>query len=345
MKIPTISIFLILSMFCVAMIFDTASPEICDAADQEFTRVEVTLIKGGKNAGGKFTLGPGDYGRNLTVSGKKRYYEVHVPPGYTGKNSVPLVLVFHGGGSDQGIVRYESRMDATADRSNFIAVYPAGTNDRLLLKNRLLLWNDGRPNKDGKVRDVDDVQFVKDMLADIQSLFNVNTKKVYSCGYSNGAQFTYSLVGKIPGKIAAIAAIAGQRAPDDSSSLPDRPIPVMQFSGKLDTIAPYDGGAPHFEAAFQTNLKSVRETTSAWVVFNQCFNNPEMVEQGNAVMERFSSCENNTEVILWTLFNGGHTWPGGRVIPAAAKFNLGPINKDISASDLIWEFFDRYSLP
>lgn len=338
-----ISISAVSLMVSAALLFITAcsaATKIENMRDVTF-RVPVTMIEG---TGGQ-QFGPGDYGRNLIVNNQERYYEIHVPPAAMNKAGVPLVLVFHGGGSDQGIIRYESQMDVTANHAGFIAVYPAGTNTRLLMKDRILFWNDGRPNKDGTYSQVDDVQFVRQILDDMRQLFNINTRKVYACGYSNGAQFTYRLIKEIPDRIAAMAAVAGQRAANDLFPAPSRHISIMQFSGKLDTIGPYQGGAPHFEAELQTSLKPVLETVQSWADFNGCTGQPERMEKGNAVMERHSGCANGTEVILWTLLDGGHTWPGGNVIPAAVKFNLGPINRDIFASDLMWEFFNRHALP
>ena len=86
------------------------------------------------------------------------------------------------------------------------------------------------------------------------------------------------------------------------------------------------------------------ETIKSWVDFNGCSEKPEVKRTGKAVMERYSNCKDNVEVVLWTLEDGGHTWPGGNVVPAAEKLGLGPINRDIFASDIIWEFFKRHPL-
>jgi polyhydroxybutyrate depolymerase len=45
-------------------------------------------------------LGPGDHTRELTVGGLKRSYLVHVPRSYDGSKPYPVVLAFHGGGSN-----------------------------------------------------------------------------------------------------------------------------------------------------------------------------------------------------------------------------------------------------
>lgn len=303
-------------------------------------RTEVEWI--GESAD-RHALRPGDYGRKIEVDGRSRFYEMHIPSSFKASRPTPVVLVFHGGGSDPGAVRYESGMDRTADREGFIVVYPGGTNKRLLIKDRMLMWNDGRPFKDGSYSKVDDINFVKAVLDDLSRMVSIDVKRVYACGYSNGAQFSYRLAKRLSSRIAAIAAVAGHRPVNDSfDPKPVRPISVMQFSGKQDRIGPYYGGEPAFDADLKTKLLPVETTIQSWVSFNGCSSEPaEVNKTGNATKKRYGPCQNGTEVVFWILEDGGHTWPGGRVLPIAAveKMGLGNINRDIRASDLMWEFF------
>jgi polyhydroxybutyrate depolymerase len=53
------------------------------------------------------TLGPGDHSRTLIVGDLKRTYLVHVPRSYDGTRAYPVVLVYHGGGSNaEQMVRF-----------------------------------------------------------------------------------------------------------------------------------------------------------------------------------------------------------------------------------------------
>lgn len=293
--------------------------------------------------------GPGDYERKIRVDGKQRYYELHVPSSYSRSKALPVVLVFHGGGGDPGTIRYESEMDRTADREGFIVVYPAGTNKRLLLKNRMLLWNDGRPFKDGTRSEVDDVGYVAAVLKDLSRLFTIDARRVYACGYSNGGQFTYRLAKRMGDAFGAIAVVAGQRPAKDSFDPPPaRPISVMQFSGLEDKLAPYHGGSGPAAAEVAAVSPAVEETIRSWVAFNKCPAEPADTKRvGKAAMKRYGPCQGDTEVVLWTLEDGGHTWPGGRVVPNVELLGLGKmggINQDVSASELMWEFFKRHPL-
>ncbi|MBN1802494.1 MAG: hypothetical protein JW891_13365 [Candidatus Lokiarchaeota archaeon] len=285
----------------------------------------------------------------LEYDGLERYYLVHIPSSYNKNEKTPLVMVFHGGGGHPGSIKYESEMDIVSDENGFIVVYPAGTPTNEFYKNRLLIWNDGRNFSDGTPNTVDDVGFVEEVLKDIKEKFNIDDTMVYACGFSNGAQFTYRLSKQMTHKLAAISTVAGQRPANDTfDSTPSRPISIMQFSGLNDPISPYDGGPPTVgEPLLEADAYPVVESIDSWVEFDGCSTEPEEDRIGDAVMKKYISIENNTEVILWTLENGGHTWPGGNVDPSVELLGLGDmggINEDIRASELMWKFFKKHSL-
>ena len=52
----------------------------------------------------------------------------------------------------------------------------------------------------------------------------------------------------------------------------------------------------------------------------------------------YGPCNNGTEVILYTINNGGHTWPD-------AAFDIGVTNHDFNANSTIWNFLNQYSIP
>ncbi len=293
--------------------------------------------------------GPGDYGRRIKFQGLIRFYKFHVPRGYKKGKPTAVVLAFHGGGGYPGALRYQCGMDSIADRENFIVVYPAGTS-RTGFKDRLLTWNDGRPFTDGAYSKIDDVGFVNALLDDLAGYYAIDPNRIYACGFSNGAQFTNRLAQQLSNRIAAIAAVAGHRSADDRFFPPPRPISKMQFSGLKDYLAPYEGGAPPpktkkggIKVDFKFTLEPVKETIQSWAKHNGCPWRPSKTKKiGKAIMTRYGPGRDNTEVILWTLKDGGHTWPGGKMTLAEKAAELGPINQDISASELIWEFFKKH---
>jgi polyhydroxybutyrate depolymerase len=128
--------------------------------------------------------------------------------------------------------------------------------------------------KDGSYSWVDDVSFVVVLLDDLAGLFKIDPGRIYACGFSNGAQFSYRLASQLSDRIAAIAAVAGQRPVNDSLDPPPaRPISIMQFSRLQDTIARYHGGSPStqgYEALLKTYWEPVEDPIQSRVVFNEC---------------------------------------------------------------------------
>jgi polyhydroxybutyrate depolymerase len=52
-------------------------------------------------------------------------------------------------------------------------------------------------------------------------------------------------------------------------------------------------------------------------------------------------CRNGSEVLLYTIQGGGHTWPNGDRQP---KFLLGVTSRNLTATNTVWNFFKRHSL-
>ena len=84
-------------------------------------------------------LTPGDHTHNLDVDPRTRSYLVHIPPAYNGSKAFPVVLAYHGGGSNADVTVPFTGLSDKADRSGFIVVYPSGTG-RLP---KALTWNAG----------------------------------------------------------------------------------------------------------------------------------------------------------------------------------------------------------
>lgn len=287
--------------------------------------------------------GPGDWGRRMTVGGRERFYQFHAPPRADAARPAPVVLVFHGGSSYPGAVRYQSGMDDVADRHGFIAVYPAGTHR--LFSDRLLNWNDGRPPVSGEAEEMpDDVAFTAAVLDDLGKLCNVDEKRVYAAGISNGGFMAYRLVAELSDRIAAIGPVAAPRAAGEYQPAPPRPVSIIHFHGMQDTYAPYRGGAPE-RSSFAAEFRPVEETIATWVRHDKATPAQEEPERrGKALRKVRAIGAGNSEVVLWVLEDGGHTWPGGATTKSEKDYNIGAVNKDISASELMWEFFSRHPL-
>ena len=281
-------------------------------------------------------LKAGDHKRWLTVDNVKRSYWVHVPEKYDPKKPTPVVLALHGAMMDGKMMESFTGLNETADKHNFIAVYPSGTGPGDIV----VTWNAGTfPGE--KSNKIDDVKFLGKVLDDVESVLNVNKKRVYSCGLSNGAMMSYRLANEIPERVAAIAAVAGTIALEKYE--PKRPVPVLHIHGTKDTLVPYNGPNKKKDPVDLMRFKSVPDTIAMVLKANGCDGKPteteiDMKEDKLKVTRKEYKCK--ADVVLYVVEGGGHTWPGVVFVPVV----LGASTGNIIANDVIWDFFKRHPL-
>ena len=292
------------------------------------------------------TLEPGNHTFGLRHGGRQRSYIVHVPRGASG--ALPVLLAFHGGGGNAKGFQAYAELDAVADRERFLVVYPNGTGP---LPNRLLTWNAGDNCCGYALRNnVNDLGFVMTLLADLENRTQIDRRRVYATGHSNGGIFAHRLGAERSGIIAAIAPVAG--ALDLKSFAPTRPMPVLHIHSVDDPRALYDGGlGPPFPG---TNSRVMHQPVQAgldmWIAANGCATQMEgvMQERSNdsesAELLRWSKCRGGVEVQHWKLKGSGHGWPGKTATPVAEGF-IGPQSKLLSAAEEVWKFVSRFRLP
>jgi polyhydroxybutyrate depolymerase len=298
----------------------------------------VAPARGGAEVAAGRGSGPGNYTRHLEFGGKDRFYEIHAPASYAPGKPTPVVLVFHGGGGNPRGIRTQSGMDRMADQGGFLAVYPAGTG---IFSERLLTFNAGDCCSYAVEHRLDDVGFTAALLDDLATAFSIDPKRVYATGHSNGAMLSHRLGCELSNRIAAIGSISGALAIPKCA--PGRPVPVIEFHGTADQNVPYRGGVGG-RALSKVSYRSVQETINTWLAVDGCDKQAVETEtKGAASSMHYRRCAGDAEVVLWTLTDAGHTWPGGETLPIERSI-VGAVNHDISASELLWDFFTRKAL-
>ena len=282
-------------------------------------------------------LGPGDHTRSLTMGEQKRSYLFHLPQGYDSKNPSPVVLALHGAAMNGPMMVWFSGLNKKADEAGFIVVCPSGTGI-----GPFCTWNAGGFR--GKIADgkPDDVAFLGKLLDDLGTVVNVDEKRVYACGMSNGGMMCYRLAAELSDRIAAIAPVAGTIAIDEST--PKRPVPVIHFHGSKNNVVPFEtaqGKTPSF-----MRLKGVEDSIQTWVKLNGCEETPKTDtiskdgDEMKVTRKTHGGGKDGSEVVLIVIEDGGHTWPGQQ---PPVSF-IGKSVKNISANDLMWEFFQKHPM-
>ncbi len=287
------------------------------------------------------SLDAGDHTIEVIVDGTTRTAIVHVPQSYDADHPTPVVLCFHGGASNSRQQIKYCGLNEKADEAGFVAVYPEGSGRIRGIRT----WNAGNCCGYAQRQNIDELAFITALLDELESRANVDPHRVYATGISNGGMLAYHLASEMSDRIAAIASIAGPMGFETCD--PTRPVPVLHFHGTKDDFVAINGG-PGDTSVTQTDFISVQQTLDAWVAANGCSPAPHvtlMPDHSNDGMtverHNYDGGRDGSEVIFYKIIGGGHTWPGRQL---RLGF-LGPSTLDISANDIMWEFFKKHPLP
>ncbi|MEJ7805230.1 MAG: PHB depolymerase family esterase [Telluria sp.] len=268
--------------------------------------------------------------KSLVHKDVKRKYIVYTPAGYEARpqQHYPVVVNYHGGGMTMREQMLYTQMNRTADRENFIVVYPQGIKQD---------WNVGygMDYKEGN----DDIGFTVAMLAKVKQDYRIDPQRVYATGLSRGGFFSLRLAAELPQLFAAVAAV-GALMPQPVIKHHANParVGVMLMHGTADQLVAFDGKPDAYLSAsesYQYWLKNngLDGAPATQRVFNRDRydgTDASLLEQGAGAVH----------VALVTIKDGGHTWAG------ADAFNVGlPIgltSRDIDANALIWAFLSKH---
>jgi len=276
--------------------------------------------------------------RTIRVDDLARKYMLHVPTDLPPGRRIPVVLVFHGGGGHDWSMPNFTHFDALADDEGFIVAYPDSTNR---------YWNDGRNESSA-----DDVGFVRALIDDLEHTYPVDPHRVYATGISNGGFFSNRLACDLTDKIAAIASVAATM-PEDLAPVckPSRPISVLYMHGTLDPLVPIGGGKVGFVHGRSRGMcisldaasKFWRENDQTSSMVRAAYVQSLSKDSTRVERKTWSGGKDGTEVVVYTIEGGGHTWPGGpQYLPV---FLVGKASQNLDATRTIWEFFKTKSLP
>jgi polyhydroxybutyrate depolymerase len=252
-------------------------------------------------------------------------------------------MVLHGGGGAGGSMEWLTRegFNRIADRDGVIIAYPDGIKHH---------WNDGRFDPHAKSGDeaVDDIGFLRALPREISNEFSIDPKRVYATGISNGGLMSYRLACDAADVFAAVAPVAANMSEAlGARCKPSRPISLAIFNGVDDPIMPWKGGPIKVLWFDRGIVLSTAATQARWLELDQCAPpHPDgtlinaVPNDGTTILKHTAQCAAKTEVVLYEIQGGGHTWPGGE--PYLGKRLVGTVSQEIDANQAIWQFLRRY---
>lgn len=238
---------------------------------------------------------------NLVVDNVTRTMITYAPQNLP--DNAPLIIACHGAQQDAPYLQGFAKFEQIADTAKFVVVYPNGINN---------YWD---------ISGNSDIRFVEKIIDTMHERYNINTNRVYLTGFSMGGMFTYHCANRIADKIAAFCPVSGypMGGPNATAS---RPVPILHTHGTADDVCAYS---------------PVQSHVNAWVKFNGCDQNPEVIKPypaskpgSGAVMRKYHNGRNGVEVWFLTLDNKGHWW------------SMDPVQA--LTSEEIWNFCRQYTL-
>ncbi len=280
-----------------------------------------------------FCYAPSCFGQE-TINGTlehdnlQRDYILYVPASYTGDAPVPLLFNFHGYGSNATEQMFYGDFRMIAEAEGFLIVHPEGTEDIAQTTHFNVGWGGSS---------VDDVGFTETLIDAIAAEYNIDSKRIYSTGMSNGGYISYHLACNLGDKIAAIASVTGSMSQFTFNNCnPEHPTPILQIHGTMDETVPYNGG---------TFAEPIEDVVQYWVNYNNCTSPPRVTQLPDLDPTDESTVEhivyeggnNGVNTEFFKITGGGHTWAG-------AAFDFSITNYDINASEEVWSFLSRYDI-
>ncbi len=270
----------------------------------------------------------------IVSSGQERKYLLYVPRSYDRTKPTPLVISMHAAALWPATQMEVSRWNKVADEHGFIVVYPSGTDlsgGTSALPFRVWLL---RPEAVLSAN----VRFISELIDTLEAAYNIDPTRIYANGFSNGGAMTFALSCRLSRRIAAVGTVSAAQDQPFSWCADAPPVPFINFHGTADLV-PYNGGRVWVSPR---PFPSVLAWTTDWARRNRCGQNPiESVVATDVTRLEYTTCTDDAAVVLYTVRGGGHSWPGGKPLPA---WMVGPPNHSIDATSQMWAFFREHRL-
>lgn len=272
--------------------------------------------------------------RSITVAGEERSYLLYVPDGHDGAAGPPLVVNLHGLSSSGANQADRSGFNAVADDHGVIVVYPEARRSGAVGLSR---WDVTLGDGTG------DEEFIAALIDELVATYGVDPTRVYATGLSYGSVMAYTLACVLSDRFAAVGGVAGglpRELVDDCAAA--RPVPLLHIHGDADYIVPF-GGIGDLTLGAEDSVDAFRRAHACGADLLEVAEPDRDPDDGTTITRRIATdCADGGAVELHVVHGGGHNWPGGT---RTVRLVFGPISRDYSASEVLWEFFADHRLP
>jgi len=265
-----------------------------------------------------------------------RPYTLTVPSGYSAAVPTPLLLMIHGYSSDSTLHEAYFKLAPLAESEGFLYVRSDGLPDIVAKRG----WNATDACCIFQPNPPDDLTYLTVVLDDVVAKYNVDPKRVFIVGHSNGGFMSNRLACELSSRIAAVVSLAGGNWKNPAHCVATSPVSYLQIHAPNDPTIDYDGGKLWFLAP---EYPSAHETVAVWAGENGCGNTLaptgatvdliSSVAGAETTVEAYSGCTAGTAVELWTMTG---------IVPDEDA-HQPPLNATFPG--LVWDFLSAHPKP
>jgi polyhydroxybutyrate depolymerase len=298
-----------------------------------------------------------------------RRFLVYVPTNLPSR-PVPVVLVFPGYGTGAEAVAFyatHTRFETLADRDGFIVVYGNGLPNPPNAREHVAVPKGGflQGCLAAHAGEGVDVQYVRQILAQLETELPIDRARVYATGLSAGGGMSFQLALEAPELVAAIAPVAGlpfqPRGPWLHACHPQPghdAISIAMLGATDDPFISYGpGGSRVYPFARYPGMEQTRD---AWLAAMGLLGPPEIdnlpdVVQGDSYTpqtgratstierQRYRPGPDGRELWYYKGEGMGHAWPNPTQSWPGLWEQFGKTNQDVDFADEAWTFFQRHA--
>lgn len=286
----------------------------------------------------------GTYASEIAQGGRTRLVVIHRP---RQDGPLPLVVMLHGAGDNARNVMSNYGWDRLSDGAGVAVLAPQGIPVRPDARASAALnpnvWNDGSGRFGADRLAIDDVAFIAAAIDYAAARLPVDPARVYLAGMSNGAAMAFRAGAALPGRFAAVAAVASHFWDPPPRIAP--PVSLLFIAGARDPLNLLGGGAGRNPWGGPSEIRPpMIRSAQAWAAAVGCraetepdSDLPPQLIHYPVPGVRWTGCPPGIAVVMVTYPAMGHVWPGAaRGLPERL---VGPALPGVDATALIWAFF------
>jgi polyhydroxybutyrate depolymerase len=238
-----------------------------------------------------------------------RRAEFYLPIDRDPAERLPVVILLHGHSGNGGLIVREGNWEAAVAADHFIVVTPEGVQAS---------WNAGKCCRLASTLGIHDEQFLDALVNDLRLRPEVDSKRIYMVGESNGGMMTYRYACDHGAKLAGVASVVGTNV---AGCAPNGPVPILHIAGTADQVVPYNGGRSVVSVALADGpFPGVAPSLRRLARGEGCDSTPTETAVGPKVTAtEWSGCRGGVEVRLMTVTGMKHLWPKAPQLDATGE--------------------------